>query len=76
MPFKTNIALLICLAFVLRLAFVNINLLAANNSAPSSKPHGQHTSTIGKKRQEDQSAVQTASVKDYASVEVCEEINF
>jgi hypothetical protein len=71
--FKINTAFFICLAFVFRLLFVNINLLSSFQTSPTAKLSAKHSSTIKKRRRPVEVAAQSGFNKDYAVVEVCEE---
>lgn len=68
--FKINTALIICLAFIFRLLFVNLPLLPNVNGA--SHKGGKHSSVMKKRRRSPEIAVRS-NTKDYAVIEVCEE---
>lgn len=70
---KTYIAIFISLAFVFRLLFVNIGLMASA-SAPQSKSLAMAClAQLNKKRKRDMGEVDNSSLKTYSPMDVCEE---
>ncbi|HXU26904.1 MAG TPA: hypothetical protein VN698_06695 [Bacteroidia bacterium] len=68
---KINTALLICLVFVFKLLFVNINLLSSYTSQ-TNHLLAKYFSATQKRKQNAEVAVKS-NIIDYSSVEVCEE---
>ena len=69
---KINTAILVCLVFIFRLLFVNINMLSASNMPQTNKLLAKYFSTIQKRKRHVEATVQS-NVIDYTDVEVCEE---
>lgn len=72
---KINTALIICLAFVFRLLFVNIGLISSFNTNQNKSTIKRHFSTVIKKRRKQFDPVTTCNSNGYSSVEILEEGN-
>ncbi len=70
--YKINTAIIISLAFIFRLLFVNIGILPEFQTSQTNKLLNSHFSTVQKKRRQAQASVQY-NIKDYGSIEVCDE---
>lgn len=69
---KINTAILICLAFVLRLLFVNIGLISSLDTKHNNSIIKTHFSSTIKKRRHIQSSNNLVNA-GYSAVEICEE---
>ncbi len=70
---KTNTTLLICLAFVFSLFFVNLSLHASSNKSQTNNLLGKYFSTLEKGRRNAEANIQSNVIMDYTEVEACEE---
>jgi hypothetical protein len=68
--FKINTALVICLAFVVRLLFLNLGVFSSTFNADQLR--SKHSYTL-KKRRTNAEFNSIANTKDYSLVEFCEE---
>lgn len=70
---KTYIAIFISLAFVFRLLFVNMGLLASSATPQSKHLAGTNFAQLNKKRKRDMGEVDNSNLKTYSPMDVCEE---
>lgn len=70
--FKINSAVLICMAFVFRLLFVNIGVVSSLNTRQFNSHAKHHFSTLAKKGRSLE-ASDNSGTRDYLAIEICEE---
>ena len=70
---KINTAVLICIAFVFRLLFVNIGLVSSLNTNHSNSTIKRHFSTVIKKRRKQFDPITSSKNISYSTVELLEE---
>ena len=70
---KINIAIIIFLAFIFRLTFMNVYLLTTLETSPANKVIVSHFSNSLKKRKWNTESVIQSNFAIYSTVEVCEE---
>jgi hypothetical protein len=71
--YTINTTLLICLAFIFRLLFVNISLFSSVNGSQAGKFDKSHFSNSFKKRRRNPDQVVGSGLTFYSTVEVCDE---
>jgi uncharacterized protein YqkB len=71
-PLKINTAIIICIAFIFRLLFVNIGLISSLETQQNNRIIKAHFSSTIKKRRHIQSSNNIVN-SGYSTVEICEE---
>lgn len=72
MRVKINTALVICLAFVFRLLFLNISVIPSLNTQRNSNFINEHFSTLMKRRKS-VDILSNSNTRENSAIEICEE---